>query len=351
VSGDHRTVPADLRALLARPAGRTLGATATDGVRLHVEVDEPDDAATPPLTVVLSHGFTLDLRCWVYQRRALTAAGYRVVLWDQRGHGHSEHGDPSGNTIEQLGEDLRHVVDAAVPDGPLALVGHSMGGMTVMSYAADHAAQVRDRVAAVALVSTSAGGMDRVRWGLGERLGALVNELGPVVTARLAPRQSLLQQLRRRTPYVDEVPVAVSSFGSKVPREVRRLTADMILDTDLAVMSAFAPALKSHDKREALEHLREVPLLTMVGDRDVLTEPVHTAEIVEALPHAEHLVVRRAGHVIMLEHPEIVSDHLLDLLARVVGGHEEVVGPVHRHTCVDLRPGRGRRALSLGVAR
>ena len=40
-------------------------------------------------TVVLSHGYTLSLRSWVFQRRALTAAGYRVVVWDQRGHGRS----------------------------------------------------------------------------------------------------------------------------------------------------------------------------------------------------------------------------------------------------------------------
>ncbi len=347
------TVAQELPGLLAKTPGRTLVAQASDEVPLHVEVDEPDEGHDPLLTVVLTHGFTLDLRSWVFQRHALTAAGYRVVLWDQRGHGRSGHGEPGDNTIEQLGEDLRRVIDAAAPQGQVALVGHSMGGMTVMSYAADHAEQVRERVVAVALLSTSAGGMHRVRWGLGKRLGALVNEIGPVLTARLAPRQTILQQVRRRTPYIDEVPVAVSSFGSKVPRAVRRLTADMILGTDLAVMSAFAPALKAHDKRDTLAHLRDVPLLAMVGDRDVLTEPVHTAEIVEALPHADHFVVHRAGHVIMLEHPEIVGDHLLDFLDRVVAGHGDDVDrmPVHRHTCVDLRRGRGRRALSLGWVR
>ncbi|MCE0485605.1 alpha/beta fold hydrolase [Ornithinimicrobium sediminis] len=339
----------ELRELLARRPDRTLAVRATDGVLLHVEVDEPAGGGAPEVTVVLSHGYTLDLRSWVYQRHALTAAGYRVVLWDQRGHGRSGHGDPAGNTIEQLGEDLHRVLDAVVPSGAVALVGHSMGGMTVMSYAADHPEQVRERVVAVALVSTSAGGMDRVRWGLG-RLGALVNEIGPTVTARLAPRQTLLQRVRRRTPYLDEVPVAVSSFGSSVPRDVRRLTADMILDTDLAVMSAFAPALKAHDKREALAHLADVPLLAMVGDRDVLTEPLHTAEIVDALPHADHVVVQRAGHVIMLEHPEVVSEHLLDHLAHATGPHSEERS-VQRHTVVDLRRGRGRRTLTLGRAR
>ena len=80
-----------------------------DGVALHVEIDLPapeaaaaaakgltsgDDPARLP-TIVLTHGYCLSLRCWVYQRRALKAAGYRVVSWDHRGHGQSGRGDPT----------------------------------------------------------------------------------------------------------------------------------------------------------------------------------------------------------------------------------------------------------------
>ena len=98
------------RLVRARSTARALGGTdsydvvpdkelvviADDGVPLHVEIDEPrgDDAraATSCPTVVFSHGYTLSLRSWVFQRRALTAAGYRVVVWDQRGHGRSGTG-------------------------------------------------------------------------------------------------------------------------------------------------------------------------------------------------------------------------------------------------------------------
>jgi len=57
---------------------------AADGVELHVEIDEPEGQAAvapssvPVPTVVFCHGYTLSLRSWVFQRRALKAAGYRV---------------------------------------------------------------------------------------------------------------------------------------------------------------------------------------------------------------------------------------------------------------------------------
>lgn len=351
----------DLGSLLSRPAGRTLSVRATDGVRLHVEVDDAvaagtHDPADRP-TVILSHGYTLDHRSWVYQRHALTAAGYRVVLWDQRGHGRSDLGRVQNYTVDQLGADLESVVAEVAPHGDLALIGHSMGAMTVMACAAEAPAALVDRVVAVGLVSTSAGGLDRVDWGLGGILGALVNRLGPVLTARLATRQEILRALRRRTPHVDEIPVVATSFGSRVPRAVSRLCADMIFGTDLGVMSAFVPTLQGHDKREAVAALDDVPVLILVGDRDVLTAPDHSAELAELLPRAQHVVVQRGGHLLLLEHPEVVNRHLLVLLDRP--GDDDIAGdardavrtPTVRHTVVDLHPGRGRRGLSIGRAR
>lgn len=352
-----RGAAAHLAELLARPPGQVLQVRARDGVGLHVEVDPPapgpDRAASPaPPTVVLSHGYALDRRSWVYQRHALTAAGHRVVVWDQRGHGRSGPGAPGSHTIDQLGDDLGRVIEATAPRGPIALFGHSMGAMTVLAYAERSPQELADRVRALALVSASAGGLDRVTWGLGPRVGALVHRAGPVVAGRLAPRQAKLRALRGHTPYLDEIPVLASSFGSRVPRAVARLTADMIYGTDLAVLSSFAPSLQQHDKRGAVAALAEVPGLILVGDRDVLTAPVHSVELAELWPRALHVVVVRAGHVILLEHPEVVTRHLVSLLA---GAGEEPRRPLPacslRRTVVDLHPGRGRGAPRTGPVR
>ena len=95
--------------------------TADDGVALHVEIDAPDTSSlsrrhlagrTP--TVVLCHGFAPDDECWVLQRRALSSSGYRVVLWDQRGHGRSGRPPLESYTVAQLGRDLAAVIEASL---------------------------------------------------------------------------------------------------------------------------------------------------------------------------------------------------------------------------------------------
>ena len=86
-------------------------------------------AGTP--TLVLCHGFTGSALDFSLVVDAL-AAGRRVVTLDQRGHGHStKTGHLEGYTIEQLAADLVALVEA-VGEGPVDLLGHSMGGRVVM---------------------------------------------------------------------------------------------------------------------------------------------------------------------------------------------------------------------------
>ena len=93
---------------------------------------------------MLTHGYCLSLRCWVYQRRALKEAGYRVVSWDQRGHGRSGRGERDSYTIDRLGPGPRHRHRRQlVPERDVVLVGHSMGGMTMLALGA--APRVRPR--------------------------------------------------------------------------------------------------------------------------------------------------------------------------------------------------------------
>jgi len=295
---------------------------ADDGVPLHVEIDEPEGrpagmangAAVP--TVVFCHGYALSLRSWVFQRRALKAAGYRVVLWDQRGHGRSGAGSKESYEIDQLGLDLHAVISAVVPQGPLVLVGHSMGGMTLMSLAAHHPDLIRDRVMGVAFVATSPGGISAVSWGLGNVLGKAVHRLGPFAVGQLAGRQGLVNSVLKVGREVEEYFVDIYSFASPVPLSIVRLTADMIFTTRIEVISDFMETFDKHDKREALEHFVGVETLVINGIQDMLTPPEHSEEIVRLIPGAEHILVNDAGHLIMLEHGDVVSEQLLALIGR-----------------------------------
>jgi len=344
VEDDFSVVPDETRVVVA-----------DDGVPLHVEIDVPPGWDGSGTTVVLSHGFTLDLRCWFYQRRALVEAGHRVVVWDLRGHGSSGEGPDESYNVEQLGTDLAHVLAEVAPSGDLVLAGHSMGGMTVMALAEADPGLFRDRVIGVALISTSAGGLHRITWGLGSLLGGAVNKVGPRVLAEISPHQDLFESLLRGGRELQEFFVARGSFGSPVPLSVVRLTADMIFGTPLSVMSSFTHTLEDHDKREALANMSDQEVLVFNGDKDALTSAVHSTEIVAAIPGAEHVFVKDAGHIIMLEHHELLNRELLDLVTRAERSREPgtrvATRAGSRHTVTDLskrrrdrqtRPARGR---------
>lgn len=298
---------------------------ASDGVRLHVEVDDPrgpltavgveSDRGDPP-TIVFSHGYCLSLHCWVFQRRTLRDAGYRVVLWDQRGHGKSGAGEPDSYQIEQLGRDLKAVIDAVAPAGPLVLVGHSMGGMTMMALGLDHADFVGQRVIGAAFIATSTGGLSNVSYGLGAAAGKVVHAFGPAAAGRLARLQGFVDGTVKAGKDVMNFIVHWGSFGSPVAMSIAELTTDMIFSTRMEVISALMPHFDNHDKREALATFQGIETLVINGTLDKLTPPAHSDEIVRLLPGSEHVVVEEAGHVIMLEHPEVLNEQILSLVTR-----------------------------------
>jgi pimeloyl-ACP methyl ester carboxylesterase len=342
--------------------------TADDGVDLHVEVEEPaaEHAAAiargerPPLTVVLSHGYAHSMDAWHFQRKALRGR-YRLVFWDQRGHGRSGTGAPGSATIDQVGSDLSAVIDAVAAEGPLVLIGHSMGGMTIMALADRRPELFAERVVGVALVSTSAGGLADVDFGVAG-LGQVVQRAAPGALRLLNRTPRLVSRVRQLGSDLENVLVRHWSFASDVSPALVQFTARMIAATRLEVIAEYLPTFPAHDKRAALAALEGIELLVIVGDRDLLTPAAHSEEIVEALPGAEHVVVRNAGHLMLLEHPDVVTEHLQNLLdrashsavARTSGGRGRAAArvPGVRRTVTSLRRRaagrRGRRGRGAG---
>ena len=344
--------------LVEQPSEERL-VVATDGVRLHVEVDEPssgeglveDDRLRP--TVVMSHGFCLTSECWVFQRRYLRWAGYRVVVWDQRGHGRSDRGDVSSYTIAQLSEDLVTVIKAVAPEGPLVLVGHSMGGMSTMALGTLHPDLVRERVVAFAAVSTSAGGMPLASGRFAAAMGRLLIErLGPGVAGIFENRPELLKNLLSANSELAEFLVERYSFASPVPRSVVKLAAKMLLGTNLTVLSSFTPAFDAYDQTAGLVAFEGCETLVFNGEQDLVTPPEHSEAIVRALPGAQHVILRDAGHVIMLEHPDLLNQQLDALVERTRRRAEEPLpaelGPRVRRVVTDVDK---KRRIERGLQR
>ena len=93
--------------------------------------------------------------------RRATAARSRTVFYDQRSHGRSAVAREENATIEQLGQRPAAGPRRSSPRGPVVLVGHSMGGMTIVALAEQHPELFGDRVVGVGLISTTAGGLRR----------------------------------------------------------------------------------------------------------------------------------------------------------------------------------------------
>src|SRR4051812_31919438 len=172
---------------------------ADDGVPLRVEVDELDPELrrpASPITLVFCHGYALNLDCWHFQRAAYRGL-VRSVYYDQRSHGRSGRSSADHATIDQLGQDLKTVLDHVVPEGPVVLVGHSMGGMTIVALAERHPELFDRRVAGVALVSTTAGGLDATRILLPLLPAKLGGDLASRTVRTLARRHALVDRVRR----------------------------------------------------------------------------------------------------------------------------------------------------------
>src|SRR5215467_3322358 len=133
-----------------------------DGARLYTEVSSvPSARGATPLTVVLLHGWTLDNRLWARQVETLPSLvnrPIRILTMDLRGHGRSTSTGRFNATLTQLADDLATVLCERAPDGPLVLVGHSLGGMAIIEYAHRHSDEFARRVAGVVMISTSAEG-------------------------------------------------------------------------------------------------------------------------------------------------------------------------------------------------
>ena len=106
------------------------------------------------------------------------------------------------------------------------------------------------------------------------------------------------------------------AFDSPVSADLVHLVGDMIFSTSFDVMAAFLPDFDALDISDDLAPLIGIETLVMNGAGDLVTPPSHSEEIVRRIPGAEHVVVEDAGHILMLEHPQLVTQQLLMLIAR-----------------------------------
>ncbi|HEY0637277.1 MAG TPA: alpha/beta hydrolase [Pseudonocardiaceae bacterium] len=293
-----------------------------DGSSLHVA--EHGDAGAP-LTVVLVHCYALDHQDWDPVLPGLAAASgtpLRIITYDQRGYGASDPATAADATLDRLGDDLAELITAVVPSGPVVLVGHSMGGMTVMALAERHPDLVRDRVAGVVLLSTAAGDMPRaLSLGLPGPLAALVHRAERVGVSVLS---ALRREVLTRHPRVLEPFVRWLVFGVEARAADVAAVARVVASCRPATMLAFRLTFDEHDRREALAAFQDGPATVMVGDRDRVTPPCNAAVIAEWLPGSRLTILPGAGHMLPYERPAEVTAAIADVVSAALGTMAEL---------------------------
>ena len=278
----------------------------TDGAVLSVHSHVERHAAPDTPTVVLAHGWTLTHESWRPVLDALADEPVRVVTWDQRGHGKSGIGlhrrEISSVSIEHLGRDLAAVVDAVVPaKSPLVLAGHSMGGMTVMAYAAQHDPDgFAARVRGVLLVATASHGLE-----MGRRFGevGLMRLLAKGLPLPAGP--AARGKAQRALLFGDD------ADPGHVDATLRQVSA-----TRLTTLGAFYGALHDLDVRAGFPALANVPVSIVVGRKDRLTPTERARALWLALPHASFTELPAAGHMLTYEATDVLAAETRALLAR-----------------------------------
>jgi pimeloyl-ACP methyl ester carboxylesterase len=274
-----------------------------DGARIRV-VERGEGPA-----VVLLHGAGLSADLWAYQFHDL-ADRRHLVAFDLRGHGDSEAGG-DGMTVAAMADDLAAVLEALDVRRAL-LVGHSMGGMTVLRFARKHRDVLEERVASVLLVATTGGLTPDISvW---HRLSHLAGRTAVAVDRTLNPDGRHIYPGGELGYLASRV-----GFGARPTLAEVEATTRMLRRMQPARFVGLLPELLSFDERDRYTDL-DLPVTVLAGGRDVLTPPLHSRMLAASLPGARLLVWKGAGHMLMYER-RADFDRLLEELSS--GGGEQ----------------------------
>jgi len=269
-----------------------------DGAELYL-LERGDPAAQP---LVLVHGITMASATWTYQLRDL-ADRFRVVAFDQRGHGGSTAG-ADGYGLSVLARDLAAVLADLDRDDAIVL-GHSMGAAALMRLCRDHHQIVKQRVRGLVFLSAGPGFDLRP---LAERIVRVGNDAG----LRLFERLEFRPWYRFPSNRVSRALVRLSFGRDPVPMHIE-WTRELVAAQDREAMLRSGFGMGDHDGARVVGSIT-TPSIVAVGSNDRLTSPRLARSIFRSFAPgvAQLIVIDGAGHQVMLERPEQLAAALRD---------------------------------------
>ncbi|MFW9808687.1 MAG: alpha/beta fold hydrolase [Candidatus Thorarchaeota archaeon] len=241
-----------------------------NGRNIHyVDVDNRNDKDTG-IPLVLVHGAGSSHLSWSLQLRDLSKE-YRMIAIDLSGHGQSDDIIGELSIEEHFVNDLDALIRKLEIDD-FVCVGHSMGGVVVMSYVLKETSR---KPRALVLVDTSSD-IDLTKLGVGLAKDTIENRI-----------RMFKDELFNRITDTLQVKKAEAKILSANP---------MVMLRDLAACNKF----------DITDRVREIdiPTFVIVGENDDIITPALAADFVKRFPRADIAVVKNADHIPMVEQPE-----------------------------------------------
>ena len=240
-------------------------------------------------TVVLAHGYLLDLSIYAELFERLVESGHRVIAFDQRGHGRSSIGS-DGLGPAALISDYRALLEHyAVQSG--MLVAHSMAGFLSLVFCLEQPDAARKHLSQLVLLGANAGAVAR---------GSAQNRLRVPLL-----KSGVLRQLWK-LPGVGSALVR-QLFGARPdPRHVEQ-TRQILLAQRIKQTWPMLNAMLDDDHYERLGQV-QVPAVVLCGTLDRTCPAWHSRELAERMPGARSMWLADKGHMLMLEAADAILD-------------------------------------------
>ncbi|HEX2029803.1 MAG TPA: alpha/beta hydrolase [Actinomycetota bacterium] len=254
--------------------------------------------------VVLTHGYCLTEAVWHYQKRDLAGGRFGMVTWDLPGHGMSPPLPRGRVTLDLAVEALERVIDRYA-DGPVVLVGHSLGGVVTLGYLTRRAARAAELVRGAVLISTPMMHFSRSVAGRWPGAALEARAIGGVL--QFAVQSDLFDRVLSRDLGQEELSrlsyrLVRWGFGKDPSPSQVRFVRDMIASVEPDVRSDTFRIMTGYDLTPVLQDIK-VPALVVLGAKDRLVNPHESRALAERLPRGRALVFPDAGHAAFLERP------------------------------------------------
>lgn len=296
-----------------------------DGSELHVEFYGPEEG----IPIVLTHGWGLHGAEWNYFKREL-ADRFRLIVWDLPGLGESTRPTTRDYSLENLAKNLEAVL-ALAGGKPAILLGHSIGGMIMLTFCRLFPKALGSRVLGLVLTHTTPTNPVRTTSGAAFYTAIETPVLKPLMylTIALSPLVWLMNWLSYRNGTAHLSTQSSSFCGTETWSQIEFAT-HFQPQASPAVLARGMLGMMRYDATATLADIT-VPTLVVAGDKDSTTIPKASEQIRAGIPHARLITLSPAKHLGLIEHHEEYAAAVREFAYAAQAKDTESVVPVSRN--------------------